>query len=156
MSDSQKDLPQTIAWPPLVFLGALGVGLWLHWLLPVQPLPLKLSRWLGAVPCVVSGVINFWACGLMLSAGTSIRPTQPVTALVQRGPFRFSRNPLYLSLTLLYVGITLQFGALWPWLTLLPMLGLVHWKIILREEQYLEAKFGDEYRAYKTRVRRWI
>ena len=145
-----------MAWPPLVFLGALSLGLFLQWLRPVQLLPLDVSRWLGMIPCIASAVINFWARGMMRRLGTSIRPTQPVTTLVTSGPFRFSRNPLYLSLTLLYVGITLEFGALWPWLTLVPMLAIVHWKIILREEAYLAAKFGAEYRAYKSRVRRWI
>jgi len=107
-------------------------------------------------PCLLSAVISFWAAIIMWRAGTPLRPTLPVTALVTGGPFRFTRNPLYLSMTILYAGITLQFDALWPLFTLPPALAIVHWKIILREEKYLEAKFGDAYRAYKARVRRWI
>ena len=107
-------------------------------------------------PCLLSAVICFWAAIIMWRAGTPLRPSLPVSKLVTNGPFRFTRNPLYLSMTVLYTGITLQVDDLWPLLTLLPALAIVHWKIILREEKYLEAKFGDEYRAYKARVRRWI
>jgi len=92
----------------------------------------------------------------MHRAGTNVRPDRPATALVTGGPFRFSRNPLYLSLITLYVGITLLFDALWPLILLVPVLAFVHWGIVKREEHYLELKFGDAYRDYKTRVRRWI
>jgi len=156
MADRSKDSPGVMACPPLVFLGALGLGLLLHWLVPVQPLPPAFSRVPGVVLCLASGVAGIWGRVIMGRAGTSMRPDRPATALVTGGPFRFSRNPLYLSLTALYLGITLLFDALWPLVTLLPMLAVVHWGIILREERYLEAKFGDEYRAYKARVRRWI
>jgi len=92
----------------------------------------------------------------MHRAGTNVRPDRPATALVTGGPFRFSRNPLYVSLIALYLGITLLFDALWPLILLIPVLAFVHWGIVLREERYLELKFGDAYRDYKTRVRRWI
>ena len=156
MADRSTDSPGVIACPPLVFLGAFGLGLLLHWLMPVPPLQLAFSRVLGAVLCLASGVVGIWGRVTMSRAGTNVRPNRPVNALVTDGPFRFSRNPLYLSLTVLYLGITLFFDALWPLVTLLPMLAVVHWGIILREERYLETKFGDEYRAYKARVRRWI
>ena len=156
MTDRSTDSPGVLACPPLVFLGALGLGLLLHWLMPVQPLPPTFSRGLGAVLCLASGLASIWGRVTMSRAGTTMRPDRPANALVTDGPFRYSRNPLYLSLTALYLGITLFFDALWPLVTLLPMLAVVHWGIILREERYLEAKFGDEYRAYKARVRRWI
>ena len=77
-------------------------------------------------------------------------------AIVTEGPLRFSRNPLYLSLLGMYLGITLLFNALWPLLLVVPLLIVTHYGIIRREERYLEAKFGDPYRAYKARVRRWF
>ena len=92
----------------------------------------------------------------MKRAGTNLRPDRPATVVVTDGPFRFSRNPLYLSLIALYLGITLLFDAFWPLVTLAPALAVMHWGAVLRKEQYLEAKFGDEYRAYKARVRRWF
>jgi protein-S-isoprenylcysteine O-methyltransferase Ste14 len=156
MADRSTDSPDVVAWPPLVFLGALAPALLLHWLMPVQLLPPTLSRVLGAALCAGSGVVALWGETTMHRAGTNVRPDRPATVLVTGGPFRYSRNPLYLSLTALYLGITLLFDALWPLVTLLPMLAVMHWGIILREERYLEAKFGDEYRAYKARVRRWI
>jgi protein-S-isoprenylcysteine O-methyltransferase Ste14 len=92
----------------------------------------------------------------MKRAGTNIRPDQPTLAVVSDGPFRFTRNPLYLALTGLYVGITLLADALWPLLLLVPVLVVLQWGVVAREERYLEAKFGEPYRAYKARVRRWV
>jgi protein-S-isoprenylcysteine O-methyltransferase Ste14 len=148
--------PGVMACPPLIFLGALGLGLLLDWLMPVQLFPPMPSRVLGAGLCLAGGAVGIWGSTTMRRAGTSMRPNRPVTALVTGGPFRFSRNPLYLSLTALYLGVTLLFDALWPLATFVPLLAVVHWKIVLREERYLEGKFGDEYRAYQARVRRWL
>jgi protein-S-isoprenylcysteine O-methyltransferase Ste14 len=156
MPDRSSDSPGVIAWPPLVFLGALGPGFLLHWLMPVQPLPPTLSRMLGGALCVASGVAGIGGMITLKRAGTNLRPDLPATAIVTDGPFRFSRNPLYLSLIALYLGITLLFDVFWPVVTLAPALAIVHWGVVLREERYLEAKFGDEYRAYKARVRRWF
>lgn len=156
MAESSKDTPGVIACPPLAFLAALGLGLLLHWLMPVHPLPAWFSRPLGAGLCLASVATGIWGSTTMRRADTNVRPDRPVTALVISGPFRFSRNPLYLSLTGLYLGITLLFNALWPFATLVPLLAVVHWRIVLREERFLEAKFGDTYHAYKTRVRRWL
>lgn len=156
MAESSTNTPGVMACPPLIFLGALGAGLFLHWLIPTRLSLPELSRLPGAALCLASVAVGIWGGTTMHRAGTNVRPDRPVTALVTGGPFRFSRNPLYLSLTALYLGITLLCGALWPLVTLVPLLAIVHWRIILREERYLESKFGDEYRAYKARVRRWI
>jgi protein-S-isoprenylcysteine O-methyltransferase Ste14 len=156
MMDRSKDLPGVIACPPLIFVAALGLGLILHRLIPIWLFPLTISRPLGIALCLTGVVVGFWGCATMLRAGTNVRPDRPVTALVTGGPFRFSRNPLYLSLIALYLGITLLLEALWPFMMLVPSLLIVHWRIVLREERFLEARFGDAYRAYKTRVRRWL
>ncbi len=92
----------------------------------------------------------------MRRAGTNVRPDQPTLALVFDGPFRFTRNPLYLAATGLYLGIALLVDALWPLLLLVPVLAVLRWGVVAREERYLEAKFGEPYRAYKARVRRWL
>jgi protein-S-isoprenylcysteine O-methyltransferase Ste14 len=105
---------------------------------------------------VASAVLAKWGETVMRRAGTNIKPSQPTTAIVQTGPFRFSRNPLYISLTLFYLGVCLMFNALWPLLLLPPLLVVVQRGIIYREERYLEAKFGEEYRDYRRRVRRWL
>ncbi|HUA37833.1 MAG TPA: isoprenylcysteine carboxylmethyltransferase family protein [Candidatus Sulfopaludibacter sp.] len=156
MADFSNDTPGVMACPPSVFLGALAAGLFLHWLAPVQPFPLILSQSLGGAFCLAGITVGIWGGTTMRRAGTNARPGRPVTALVTGGPFRFSRNPLYLSLTALYLGVTLLFDAIWPLATLLPALAVVHWRIVLREEQFLESRFGDAYRAYKARVHRWL
>ena len=81
---------------------------------------------------------------------------EPTTAIVVHGPYRFTRNPMYVSLVGLYAGVTLFVNSAWPLILLPAVVLLVQRQVIAREEAYLEAKFGEEYRAYKARVRRWI
>jgi protein-S-isoprenylcysteine O-methyltransferase Ste14 len=150
------DSPGVVVFPPLLFGGALALGLLLHWIRPVHPLPSLPARLIGLVLLVASGLLARSAEGAMKRAGTNIRPDQPTSAIVSDGPFRFTRNPLYLALTGLYVSITLLVDALWPLLLLVPVLALLQWGVVAREERYLEAKFGEPYRAYKSRVRRWV
>jgi protein-S-isoprenylcysteine O-methyltransferase Ste14 len=92
----------------------------------------------------------------MRRAGTNVRPSEPALAIVTDGPFRFTRNPLYLALTACYIGITLLANAAWPLVVLPFALVVTHYGIVRREERYLEAKFGTTYVAYMTRVRRWL
>jgi protein-S-isoprenylcysteine O-methyltransferase Ste14 len=92
----------------------------------------------------------------MVRAGTNVLPTRPALAIVTDGPFRFTRNPLYLANAVAYLGLTLVFNTVWTLLLYVPMLLVIHWGIIRREERYLEAKFGETYLAYKARVRRWL
>jgi protein-S-isoprenylcysteine O-methyltransferase Ste14 len=83
-------------------------------------------------------------------------PLRPTTAIVTSGPFRFSRNPLYLGLTLVYSGVTLLFDTWWGVLLLVPVMVVMHRGVVLREEQYLEATFGESYRRYLSTVRRYL
>lgn len=96
------------------------------------------------------------AVGRFRSAGTSLQPWEPTSTLITDGPFRFSRNPIYIGYTLLYLGVAFWVNSVWP-LGLLPLvLWLMHRVVITREEAYLEGRFGDVYRAYRRRVRRWL
>ncbi len=150
------DSPGVIVFPPVLYVGTLLIGLLLHLLLPWH---LSAGRWVricGAVLVLVSGIIAQWAARTMRRAGTNVMPNKPSLAIVTDGPFRFTRNPLYLTNAIFYLGLTLIFNAVWPLLLLVPMLVVVDWGIIRREERYLEAKFGDAYLAYKARVRRWL
>jgi protein-S-isoprenylcysteine O-methyltransferase Ste14 len=101
-------------------------------------------------------VLAKWGENTLRRAGTNVDPRQPSLVLVTEGPFRFTRNPLYLALVGLYLGITLLLNAFWPWLFLLLLLVITHYGIVRREERYLEAKFGEAYRAYRDRVRRYL
>jgi protein-S-isoprenylcysteine O-methyltransferase Ste14 len=92
----------------------------------------------------------------MKRAGTDPRPAHPSIAIVTDGPFRWTRNPMYLGTTGLYLGVTLLVNALWPLALLVPLFLVLHWGVVLREERYLEAKFGEPYQVYCAQVRRWV
>jgi protein-S-isoprenylcysteine O-methyltransferase Ste14 len=150
------DSPQVLVFPPLLFGGTLVLGLVLHWIRPVPALPTLVARVLGLLILVLSGLLARSAEAAMKRAGTNIPPNQPTLAIVTDGPFRFTRNPLYLATAGLYVGIALLVNALCPLVLLLPMLVILDWGVVRCEERYLEAKFGDSYRDYRAWVRRWV
>jgi protein-S-isoprenylcysteine O-methyltransferase Ste14 len=159
MSDDARETPDNpgvIAPPPLIYAGALAIGLLANRLYPIAFLPRGLSRVLGW-PLIVGGpVVGSLGLREMKRADTNVDPREPTTAIVTGGPYRFTRNPLYLSMTLIYAGITALANAL-PAALLLPVvLHIMRRGVIEREESYLERKFGDEYLDYKARVRRWI
>jgi len=152
----RADNPGVVAPPPLIFAGALVAGLLLNRLRPTPFLPRTLSRLLGW-PLVVTGLLlGLWGFREMRRAGTNVDPYHPTTAIVERGPYGFTRNPLYVGMTLIYSGISARANASLAALLLPAALHVVHYKVIKREERYLEEKFGEEYLRYKGRVRRWI
>jgi protein-S-isoprenylcysteine O-methyltransferase Ste14 len=156
MNDEAPDNPGVIAPPPLIYAGGLAAGLLANRPYPVYFLPRGLSRglgWLLIVAGVGIGVLGFRE---MRRAGTNVDPREPTTAVVTEGPYRFTRNPLYLGMTLIYCGIAARANT-FPAVLLLPLVLFVMRRgVIEREERYLERKFGDEYLRYKVRVRRWI
>ena len=150
------DNPGVIAPPPLIFAGALAAGLLANRLYPVPFLPRDLSRALGW-PSVFAGLgIGLLGFRQMKRAQTNVQTRKPTTAIVSEGPYRYTRNLLYVGMTLIYGGFTARANAL-PAALLLPVvLSVMRRGVIEREERYLERKFGDEYLRYKARVRRWI
>ena len=122
------------------------------------PLPLlpPVTRSIGILLMAVWFVLMVWSFGLFRASHTSIVPVRPTTALVFSGPYRRTRNPMYLSLLFLYCGLALWMRLLWP-LFLLPVLvWTVSATVIAREERYLASKFGASYLDYQRQVRRWI
>lgn len=154
IAEQSTNSPCVIAYPPLVFIAALGIGWLLNWLVPLHAFwSLHVT---GGILSFAGVVLGLWGIHAFHRAGTNVRPDRPVTALVTDGPFRYTRNPLYIGLTTIYLGIVFSTGVLWLFVTLIPVLAVTHWKIVRREEQFLEAKFGDDYRTYKALVRRWV
>jgi protein-S-isoprenylcysteine O-methyltransferase Ste14 len=151
----KDDVAGVITKPPFIYAGALLVGFALHFALPVRFLP-DGSRPLGWTMMTLAVFLVMWAFRTMRRAGTNVDVHKPTTALVMEGPYRFTRNPMYVSLTLFYSGIGVAANALWV-LALLPVVLLIMRNgVILREERYLERKFGETYLQYKANVRRWI
>jgi len=155
-TNTGKDRPGVIAPPPVIYAIIFGLGALLQRLAPLglpEDIPWNaIGKALTglAILLAISGIIT------MKRAGTHVDVYKPSKVIVSSGPFRFSRNPLYLSLTTLYVGIALAEVMLWPLLVLPLALALMHTGVISREERYLTGKFGEEYLQYKARVRRWL
>lgn len=153
---SDQDTAGVIAPPPLIYLVPLAVGLVLHFLFPIRFMPQGAGYLLGGLLIAIALVISVSAERMMRKAHTSVKPTVPTTALVVTGPFRFTRNPLYLGLTLFYAGIAILAQAVWALVLLPVVLVVVQRGVIEREERYLEQRFGAEYTRYKRSVRRWL
>jgi len=156
MAEENKDIAGVIALPPLIYLGPLVVGLVLHAVRPIAIVPRVLSRVLGVALIGSALAVGATAFAALRRADTPPDPREPTQAIVATGPYRFTRNPIYLAFTLLYAGITLVANARWPALLLPAVLIVMRRGVIDREERYLEQRFGDEYRQYKARVRRWV
>jgi protein-S-isoprenylcysteine O-methyltransferase Ste14 len=142
--------------PPLVYLGSIALGLGLHWVRPVRLLPPSLGTPIGAVLVVAGGALFVSAVRAFRAAGTSVPGNRPTTVIVRSGPYRVTRNPIYLAFTLVQLGLASWVDSLWLGVTLLPAVGLMGGVVIPREERYLEARFPSEYAAYKASVRRWL
>ena len=152
------DVAGVIALPPFIFLGFLVAATVLE---AVVPLPVlgahALARYLAGAALAACGLV-MTGIGMrrFVAAGTNIPPNLPTTALVVEGIYGRTRNPLYLGTTLVYLGLSVAAGSLWAILLMVPLLWVINVGVIAREERYLERKFGDAYRAYKGRVRRWV
>ena len=154
---SEKDSASVVAFPPAMTLIALASGAVMWLLLPaVHLLPWPVAAG-AAVVCGVAALATFRAATSTLRrAKTTVHPGGVSTAVVRNGPFSFSRNPIYLSLTLLYVAATLALNSLWPLVPLVPLLLALHFGVVRREETYLSRKFGPAYDDYRRGVRRYL
>jgi protein-S-isoprenylcysteine O-methyltransferase Ste14 len=142
--------------PPFVYLGSIGLGLLVHWLWPLRLLPPSLGVPLGVVLVLAAGALFLCAVRTFRKAGTPVPGNRPTAAIVRGGPYRFSRNPVYLAFTLFQLGLAAWVDSLGLLLALLPALALMTRVVIPREERYLEARFPAEYLPYKRAVRRWL
>ena len=142
--------------PPLVYLSAIGLGLAVHALWPVHLVPWWLGTAVGVLLTVAALALFSSAVRTFQTAGTPIPGNQPVTAFVRSGPYRVSRNPIYLAFTLFQLGLALWVNSLGLLIMVIPAVALMSFVVIPREERYLEKRFPSEYATYKDSVRRWL
>lgn len=145
--------------PPFLFaagfLVALGIHRWVwRWSLPADWRPVTTpAGWL----LIIGGLgLTFWAMITFVRARTTVMPFKAASTIVASGPYRFSRNPMYVGLALAYSGLTLLFLLVWPFFTLPLVLLTLYVFVIRREEEYLTSAFGASYTSYRDRVRRWV
>jgi len=143
--------------PPIMWVVAVLAGLLLNWLMPLPFIPAVVpAAWLGAMVFVLALALFAWAIATMSRAGTNVPSTRPTTTIVDTGPFRYTRNPIYVGMMLGLIGLAVAFNSLWLLLMLVPFALVIRYAVVTREEAYLERKFGDAYRGYCARVRRWL
>ena len=155
--DTQSDNPGVMAFPPLIWLvGAVVSGLVHFFLIQLPIMRYGICLVCGIVLVTLAPALALSALVTMKAAGTNVDPAKPALTIVCGGPFRFTRNPMYLALCLLQVALGFFLN---DWITLLfvvPLALVLHYGVILQEERYLTAKFGEPYLQLKRDVRRWI
>jgi protein-S-isoprenylcysteine O-methyltransferase Ste14 len=143
--------------PPIAWILAILAGLVAGWFYPLLFVPTSIPRaWVGGGLFALGVALAVWAIVAIRKAGTQFDVYKPTTAIVENGPYRFTRNPIYLGMFLGQTGIAIGFDNLWVLAMLVPLYFVIRHGVIAREESYLERKFGAVYRGYKSRVRRWL
>jgi protein-S-isoprenylcysteine O-methyltransferase Ste14 len=156
-ANAGQDVPNLgLVRPPLVYLVSIVIGTMIQRATPLPFLPRTLGAPLGAALVVLALALFAYSVAKFRAAGTPVPARKPTTAIVQTGPYRFSRNPIYLAFSLLQLGIAIWVNSVWLLVTLAGAVALVHYVVIRREEKYLERRFGDQYLDYKASVRRWL
>jgi protein-S-isoprenylcysteine O-methyltransferase Ste14 len=141
-----------LAWGLAVVVGVLLDLVWPLPFLPAQPA----SGWFGAMVFVLALGLFAWSIATMTRAGSNVPTNLPTIAIVEEGPYRFTRNPIYLAMVLALLGLAMALDDLWLALVAIPFALVIQYGVVAREEVYLERKFGDVYLSYRSRVRRWF
>jgi len=145
-----------LARPPVIYLGSIALGIVIHFVRPVPLVPSAISTPVGVIGTLAAVALFVYAVGTFRAAGTPVPGNRPTTTIVRTGPYRFSRNPIYLAFSLLQLAIAVWVNSLWLALTLLAAVAVMSVVVIPREERYLAARFPSEYSPYKAAVRRWF
>ena len=142
--------------PPVFLVVAIALGVVLDLLAPLSVLPNGLAIGFGVALGVPAVLLNWWSAVTMLRARTSLTGLGSSTVVLKSGPFQISRNPIYVSMLLLAGAVALAVNSAWGLMLLMPLFLVLYFSAIIPEERYLERKFGEEYRDYCARVRRWV
>src|SRR5262245_25831258 len=142
--------------PPLVYLLSILLGVVLHLVWAVPIVPRAFAAPVGAIVVLLALALFAVAARTFRRAGTPVPGNQPTTTIVRDGPYRYTRNPIYLAFSLLQLGLALWVNTLWLLITLVAAVALMSLVVIPREERYLERRFPDQYRSYTQSVRRWL
>ncbi len=155
---AERDSPGVVVPPPLIFIGTLIGGLVLdRYVVSSTTSVGSATRYVvGGLVALAGAAVIALALNLFRRAGTRPEPWQPSSAIVETGLYRFTRNPMYLGMALFYAGVAIMLDSVVSLLLLIPLLFVIQRGVIGREEAYLEQKFGETYRQYKARVRRWL
>lgn len=140
--------------PPMLVLTHVAAGIVLNWAIPVSLSPAW--GWIGLLLLGAAVFTTQWSRNLFQKAGTNVPPNQPALVIVRDGPYKYTRNPMYLSFVVGFVGLSLLSGGFMMLLVAVPLFFLLDQRVIAPEEAYLTEKFGDEYRDYMKQVRRWL
>ena len=154
---STQDTANLLLPPPLAWALAIAAGFAADWLYPL-PLsaPIAHGGLIGGLIFAAALGLALWAVATFRRTGTSVRPYVPTAAIATDGPYRFSRNPMYLAMLLSLVGLAVAFAKPWLLAMMAPLYLVLRYGVIAREETYLERKFGNAYLDFKARVRRWM
>jgi protein-S-isoprenylcysteine O-methyltransferase Ste14 len=142
--------------PPFVYLGSIALGLAVHYAWPVRFIPASVSTPIGATLVLLAVGVFVTAVRTLRAAGTPVPGNRPTTTIVRTGPYRVSRNPIYLAFSLFQLGLAVYVNSLGLLITLIPAVALMALVVIPREEHYLEERFPSEYSPYRAAVRRWL
>ena len=156
MTDA-ADTAQVVIRPPLAWMLAVIIGLALHWLRPLPFMPPAVpAGWTGGAVFAAALALFAWAIVTVSRAGSNVPTNMPTKIIVDTGPYHFTRNPIYLAMFGGLVGLAIAFDSLWLLAALVIFALVIRYGVVAREEIYLERKFDDVYRRYRSRVRRWL
>jgi protein-S-isoprenylcysteine O-methyltransferase Ste14 len=155
--ENATDTSNAVIRPPVAWALAFVAGLALDWLYPLPFVPASMPvAWFGGAVFAIGFALAIWAIVTIRKAGTNVETVKPTTTIVASGPYRFTRNPIYVGMFLGQTGFAIGFNSLWLLATLVPFYVVIRYGVVAREESYLERKFGGVYPHYKSRVRRWL
>lgn len=156
MKAADSDNPGVVAMPPLILLVFIAAGILINFIYPLHYVHGAARFVSGVFFLILSGVIVVSAHLEMRKAGTNVNVRKPATVIVKDGVYRYTRNPMYFSMVLLLIALSLLLSNLWILILTPVFIGVMQKGVIEREESYLEKKFGSEYGDYKKTTRRWI